>query len=111
MFYPSIIDCGDSVSLELRENKDTALRDSERGLFRLCALRFPKIWKEMSKQIPRLNEFSIFYVRRGNRKDLVEAILTATFNSTFLEDSHYQGTREISKRGLRKEAIYTAILS
>ena len=83
--YPSIIDYGDSVSVELRETKDRALIDSEKGLFRLFALRLPKIWKEMSKQIPRFDEYSIFYVRRGNRKDLIEGILTATFNSTFLE--------------------------
>jgi ATP-dependent helicase HrpA len=39
----------------------------------------------MSRQIPRFDEFSIFYVRRGNRKDLIEGILTATFYSTFIE--------------------------
>ena len=85
VLYPSIIDCGDSVSVELRETKDIALRDTKRGLFRLYALRFSKIWKEMSRQIPRFDEFSIFYVRRGNRKDLIEGILTATFYSTFIE--------------------------
>ena len=85
ILYPSIIDCGDSVSLELRENKDISLRESERGFLRLCVLRLPKIWKEMGKQIPRFDQFSIFYVRRGNRKELIEGILTATFNSTFSE--------------------------
>ena len=108
MLYPSIIDCGDSVSVELRETKDIALRDTKRGLFRLCALRFPKVWKEMSKQIPRLDEFSIFYVRRGNRKDLVEAILTATFNSTFLEGQPLpRNARDFEKRLEKRSDLYS----
>ena len=107
MLYPAIVDCGDSVSLELRENKDTALRDSERGLLRLCVLRLPKIWKEMSKQIPRFDEFSIFYVRRGNRKELIEGILTATFNATFSEGQPLpRNARDFEERLEKRSDLY-----
>ncbi|MDC2964087.1 ATP-dependent RNA helicase HrpA [Gammaproteobacteria bacterium] len=107
ILYPSIKDCGDSVSLELRENRDIALKESERGFFRLCVLRLHKIWKDMSKQIPRFDEFSIFYVRRGNRKELIEGILTATFNSTFSEGQPLpRNSLDFEKRLGKKSDLY-----
>ena len=73
----------------------------------MCA-QASKLWKEMSKQIPRFDEFSIFYVRRGNRKDLVEAILTATFNSTFLEGQPLpRNARDFEKRLEKRRDLYS----
>ncbi|MCZ6502468.1 MAG: DUF3418 domain-containing protein, partial [Gammaproteobacteria bacterium] len=83
--YPAIVDKGDSVSIEVIDNRLTAGRLSERGLLRLVMLQLKEQKKYVEKSIPGFEKFALFYATRGSRDELLSHTVSAIFRYTFVE--------------------------
>jgi ATP-dependent helicase HrpA len=83
--YPAIVDKGDSVSIEVVDNRLAATRLSESGLLRLLMLQLKDQQKYVEKNIPGFERFALFYATRGSRDELLSHAVSAIFRYTFIE--------------------------
>ena len=79
------MDKGDSVSIEVIDNRLTAGRLSEWGLLRLVMLQLKAQKKYVEKSIPGFEKFALFYATRGSRDELLSHTVSAIFRYTFVE--------------------------
>ena len=84
--YPALIDKGDSVSLEILDARDTALRSTPHGLLRLIVLQLQEQKKYLGKNISGFDRFAVYYATRGTRDQLLQDLVMAIFRYTFIED-------------------------
>ena len=83
--YPAIVDKGDSVAIEVIDNRLEAGRLSDRGLLRLIMLQLKEQKKYIEKNIPGFEKFALFYALRGSREELLSHTVSAIFRYTFVE--------------------------
>ena len=83
--YPAIVDKGDSVAIEVIDNRLEAGRLSDRGLLRLIMLQLKEQKKYIEKNIPGFEKFALFYSLRGSREELLSHTVSAIFRYTFVE--------------------------
>ena len=83
--YPAIVDHNESVSLEILDTKEQAIRISTLGILRLIMLTLKDQKKYVEKNIPGFEKFALFYATRGSRKELLDALVNAIFRFVFIE--------------------------
>ena len=89
--YPALVDCGDSVAIELKDFSEQASRASELGLVRLYMLQLPQQLKALRKDLLRGNNVNLQLAglsQKGKtlaREQWLENLLTAVFFQVFVE--------------------------
>jgi ATP-dependent helicase HrpA len=84
--YPALIDRGDTVAVEILDNRREANGLSCEGLVTLAMLQLKDQAKYVRRNIPRFQQFSLYYATRGNKDDLLRDIVRTVFRYTFVED-------------------------
>jgi len=88
--YPALVDCGDSVAIELKDFSEQASRASERGMVRLYMLQLPQQLKALRKDLLRGNSVNLQLAglsQKGKtlgREQWLEDLLTAVFFQVFV---------------------------
>jgi ATP-dependent helicase HrpA len=98
--FPAIVDKGDSVAIEVKDNQLSALQLSSKGLQRLVMLALPDQRKYVGKNIPGFEKFALFYATHGTHDELLASIESAVFRYTFIE----------GKKSVKTEAEFQARL-
>ncbi|MEZ5524434.1 MAG: ATP-dependent RNA helicase HrpA [Pseudomonadales bacterium] len=83
--YPAIEDAGDSVSLVLADTAERAQQISAGGILRLLMLANAQQVKYLQKNLPKLDKTLLYFSKLGDKKTLVDDLLKAAFQQTFLE--------------------------
>jgi len=83
--FPAIVDKGDSIAIEVKDNRIAAEQLSTRGLQTLIMLTLADERKYIDKNLPGFEKFALFYATRGRRDELLESIASAVFRYTFIE--------------------------
>jgi ATP-dependent helicase HrpA len=83
--YPALVDKGDSVAIEIIDNKVSATELYEKGLQRLLTLQLSDQAKYVKKNIPGFKRFVLFYATRGSSEELLNDLVSAIFRYTFIE--------------------------
>ena len=77
--WPTLRDCGESVSLEVIDNPLQAEKISRQGQLRLALLKGRDQVKYLTKHLLRGKELAITAAKIGERKPLVDALISASF--------------------------------
>ncbi|CAA0094645.1 Uncharacterised protein [BD1-7 clade bacterium] len=81
--FPAIKDNGDSVSLTLADYPHVQAQVHRKGLVRLAMLTLPQQVKYLRKEMLRGNELQLKLSAEYDKKQLVEDLITASFNHCF----------------------------
>lgn len=84
--YPTIVDKGDSVAVEVVDNEVTATQLGREGLLRLLMLQLNDQKKYLEKNFPGFSRFSIYFATQGSREELLANLVEAVFRYTFIDD-------------------------
>jgi ATP-dependent helicase HrpA len=85
--YPALADAGDSVSLRLEADPDTARRLQRAGLRRLFLLGANRIVRDLRRQLPDIEHACLHYAALGTCEALRDQILAAAADRVFLEET------------------------
>jgi len=77
--WPALRDCGDSVALEVMDNPLQAEKVSREGQLRLALLRGREQVKYLNKHLLRGKDLALTAARIGERQQLVDALVSASF--------------------------------
>jgi ATP-dependent helicase HrpA len=84
--WPALVDCGDSVAIELLDYHSQARIAHRGGVLRLLQLQCAQPQRQLRKQLLRGNEFSLLLAGAGlDREALLQELLTAVFSQAMLE--------------------------
>jgi ATP-dependent helicase HrpA len=84
--WPRLRDCGESVSLEVIDNPVQAEKTSRQGQLRLALLKGRDHVKYLSKHLLRGKELALTAAKIGERKQLVDALISASFQQAIYAD-------------------------
>ena len=84
--WPTLRDCGESVSLEVIDNPLQAEKISRQGQLRLALLKGRDQVKYLTKHLLRGKELAITAAKIGERKLLVDALINASFQQAIFAD-------------------------
>ena len=84
--WPSLRDCGQSVSLEVVDNPLLAEQSSRQGQLRLALIRGREQVKYLGKQLLKGKELALTAAKLGERKVLVDALVSAAFCQAMFAD-------------------------
>ena len=84
--YPALVDCGDSVSIQLFDSREKSLENMQSGLIRLILLVLRKDFKYLGKNILNFDEMSMYYAVIGNSSSLKNDLLYLIAREVFLFD-------------------------
>ncbi len=82
--YPAIVDEGETAGLRLVETAVQARRLTEQGLLKLAMLRLSDQAKFLERNIPKFDQFSLYFASRGSGYELRKGIVKAVFRATLL---------------------------
>lgn len=121
--YPALVDCEDSVAIELKDFPEEAERETQRGLVRLYMLQLPQQIKLLRKELLRGNTLNLQLAAISHngisqqREQWLDDLLYAVFFRVFIEgsalsrsDVEFQKQLEAGKNKLVKEASDMALL-
>ncbi|WP_366057762.1 ATP-dependent RNA helicase HrpA [Oceanicoccus sp.] len=127
--YPALVDCKNSVAIELKDFPEQAELESQRGLVRLFMLQMPQQLKYLRKELLRGNTISLQLAGISQQRDeWLDDLLFSVFHRVFIadkplprSDEAFQQRLQAEKKNLVEEAsraaevlseiaaIYTAI--
>ena len=84
--WPSLRDCGESVSLEVVDNPLLAEQSSRQGQLRLALIKGREQVKYLGKHLLRGKELALTAAKIGERKALVDALVSASFRQAIFAD-------------------------
>lgn len=98
--YPALVDCKDSVAIELMDYPRQAEQQSRLGLVRLYMLQIPQQVKYLRKELLRGNTISLQLVVMDQQRDQwLSDLLFAVFYRVFVEDRNVpRGSDEFQQR-------------
>lgn len=85
--YPTLVDKGDSVSLNLYDNPEDALVDSLRGMVRFVILQQNETVKYLRKQLLKGRDLGLSVVNLGSRDQVVDDIICAAIKQVCFCDN------------------------
>jgi ATP-dependent helicase HrpA len=83
--YPTLIDCGDSVSLRLLTTRDGSLRQGHAGLRRLFCLVEHRELKSQVHWLPRIEQLQLFASTLPHSRDLREQLIDLLADLSFMQ--------------------------
>jgi ATP-dependent RNA helicase HrpA len=84
--YPALVDCKESVSIELMDFPEQALLAHQQGLVRLFMLQMPQQIKYLKKELLRGNTINLQLAAISERRELwLEGLLRAVFFKVFVQ--------------------------
>lgn len=83
--YPALVDEGESVRIQLFEQRNSADKAMYNGLLRLLLLALPQQVRYIKKHCMLPSQAAIKYAAFGDKKDLADGIVYAAFQKAFLE--------------------------
>ena len=84
--WPALVDCGDSVSLEVMDNPLAAAQVSRQGQLRLALLKGREQEKYLTKHLLRGSDLALKAAALGNRQELVQALIAASFQQALFSE-------------------------
>jgi ATP-dependent helicase HrpA len=82
--FPTLVDMGDAVCIEVFDEPDVAAAKNRKGLARLFALQIKDALKYLEKNIPDLQKMSVAYMSLGTAEELKQQILDVALDRAFL---------------------------
>jgi ATP-dependent helicase HrpA len=116
--YPALVDCKDSVAIELKDFYEEAERETQRGLVRLYMLQLPQQIKYLRKELLRGNKLNLQLAGISQQRtewldDLLYAVFYRVFingNDTVRKEDDFQQRLAKGKSRLVEEATAMASL-
>ncbi len=84
--WPALRDCGESVTLEVVDNPLLAARSSRQGQLRLALIKGREQVKYLAKHLLKGKELALTAAKLGERKLLVDALISASFQQAIFVD-------------------------
>jgi ATP-dependent helicase HrpA len=114
--YPALVDCKNSVAIELKDFPEQAELASQRGMVRLFMLQMPQQLKSLRKELLRGNTISLQLAGISQqRDDWLEDLLFSVFFRVFIadkplprSDKAFQQRLQTEKKNLVQEATHAA---
>jgi ATP-dependent helicase HrpA len=85
--YPALADAGDSISLRLEPDADSARRLQRGGLRRLFLLGAHRVVRDLRRQLPDIDHACLHYASLGTCEALRDQILAAAAERVFLRET------------------------
>jgi len=85
--WPALVDCGETVAIEVMANPLTAESHSRQGQLKLALLKGREQHKYLSKNLLRGTELALKAAAIGSRQQIVEALISASFQQALFADS------------------------
>ncbi|MDX8384256.1 MAG: ATP-dependent RNA helicase HrpA [Ghiorsea sp.] len=98
LLFPALVDHKTSVSLTLFESESAANQAMPTGLRRLLMLTLNQQVQLLRKTMPHQRELSLFYSGMGKSSDLLDDIIAASFDSTFLQHPYPRNQHDFTQR-------------
>ncbi len=110
--YPALVDCKDSVAIELQDYPRQATLNSRRGMVRLLMLQLPQQVKYLRKELLKGNALLLQLAGASHqREQWLEDLLFLVFYAVFLQDqslprteSEFEQCLQVGKGALVEEA-------
>jgi ATP-dependent helicase HrpA len=83
--FPALVNKQSSVSIQVFDTEEEALGQGRAGLRRLFMLALPQQLKYLHKSLLGLNQMTLHYAAVDKREQLVEDLVQAVFDQTFVE--------------------------
>lgn len=100
--YPALVDCKDSVAIELKDFPEQAELESRRGLVRLFMLQLPQQLKYLRKDLLRGNTISLQLAGISQQRDQwIDDLLYAVFYRVFIQDQEIPRSEESFQQRLK----------
>ena len=114
--YPALVDCKDSVAIELKDLPEQAELESQRGMVRLFMLQMPQQLKSLRKDLLRGNTISLQLAGISQQRDeWMDDLLFSVFYRVFIadkplprSDADFQQRLQLEKKNLIDEATLAA---
>ena len=114
--YPALVDCKNSVAIELKDWPEQAEQESQRGMVRLFMLQMPQQIKSLRKNLLRGNTISLQLAGISQQRDeWVDDLLFSVFHRVFIADKSlprsdvdFQQRLQAEKKNLVAEATLAA---
>ena len=106
--YPALVDCGESVSLELLDSPEAAAATHRKGLRRLFMLQLREQARYLEKNIPGLRDMALRFAAIGDAGELRDQLVAAAFDRACLGDPLPRTAAEFAVR--RDEARTRLVL-
>jgi ATP-dependent helicase HrpA len=84
--FPSLVDYHDSVAIELFETRDAARLHHASGIARLIAFELRDSIKYLRKNLPKIDQSALLYIKIGSKQELIEDIIMASIFACFLSE-------------------------
>ena len=84
--FPALVDKQTSVSINLLESEDAAVKATRQGIKRLLMLSLHQQVDMLRKNMPKQKELALYYVSLGKAEGLRESIISQTFEQVFFSD-------------------------
>jgi ATP-dependent helicase HrpA len=84
--FPALVDCHDSVAIELFETRDAARLHHGSGIARLIAFELNESIKYLRKNLPKIDQSALLYLKVGSKQALIEDIIMASIFACFLSE-------------------------
>ncbi|WP_114416315.1 ATP-dependent RNA helicase HrpA [Marinospirillum perlucidum] len=85
--FPTLVDEGSSVGVQLVDSADKARMQMQKGLVRLARLQLPQKEKYLQTQLPGIKNLELLYAKIGRRQELLDDLLDASLRDAFLNKS------------------------
>ena len=82
--YPALVDCGETVSLELLDSPEAAAASHHKGLRRLFMLQLRDQARYVEKNLPGLRDMALRFAAIGDSGDLKDQLVAAAFDRACL---------------------------
>lgn len=86
LWYPTLIDEGDSARLTCLIDPRQAFQLGQRGMARLARLKLSQQEKYLAKNLPHRNELGLYFAPVGQLQRLLDDMLTVVFIEVFLKE-------------------------
>ncbi|MBR7887912.1 ATP-dependent RNA helicase HrpA [Marinomonas sp. A79] len=83
--FPALVSQGDSVSLKMFDDQNTAIETHRKGVITLLKLMLNKEVRYLQKNLPKLKESMLIFAPLGKKETLLEDLLNAVLDKVFLD--------------------------
>ena len=98
--FPALVSEGESVSLKMFDDQNTAIETHRKGVITLLKLTLSKDMRYLQKNLPHLRESMLIFSPLGQKETLLDDLLNAILNKVFLDGRPLPRTKEAFEQSI-----------
>lgn len=91
--YPALVDCKESVSIQLFDTIEESDRNTRKALRRLISFAVPDKVKYLNKNLPNIKQMGLYYAPMGKCEELQSDIIDTVIDQAFLGEGELPRTK------------------